>query len=289
MSLPVLTPARAQALEHLLDDPSPKVQAAVQAELQRQGAGGVQLLQRIIREAKAVEQVQAAKRLLAELAAPEPAEDFARFIQGLNYELETGLLMLNRVVEPTLDIAEVREQLNSMARRVRELAPAPYAPLELCRTLNRVLFHEWGFRGNIEDYEDPRNSFLTTVLARRKGIPLSLSAIYLLVAERVGLELAPIATPGHFMVGYLGEGDSFFIDVFARGHLLMPEELESQLESQQITQPYQYLQPAPIGEVLCRACRNLVNHYTVKNQMAQAQLFTRFVRMFQETHRQASS
>ena len=72
-----------------------------------------------------------------------------------------------------------------------------------------MLFHEWGFRGNQENYTDPRNSLLDQVLATRKGIPISLCIIYLLVAERLGLELESVGIPGHFLVGCYQEGNVF--------------------------------------------------------------------------------
>ncbi|MCC5022922.1 MAG: hypothetical protein J6386_09070 [Candidatus Synoicihabitans palmerolidicus] len=55
--------------------------------------------------------------------------------------------------------------------------------------INRVLYHELGFRGNVEHYTDPNNSFLDQVIQRGRGIPLSLSLLYLLVAQRIGIEL----------------------------------------------------------------------------------------------------
>ena len=58
---------------------------------------------------------------------------------------------------------------------------------EKCRVINRVLFHDYGFRGNHEDYTDPLNSFLDQVLARKKGLPITLGMVYLLVAGRLGL------------------------------------------------------------------------------------------------------
>ena len=75
--------------------------------------------------------------------------------------------------------------------------------------INRVLFHEWGFRGNVEQFTDPMNSFIDKVLTRRKGIPISLSVLYLLVGERLGLPLEPVGLPGHFVVGcYADEAPS---------------------------------------------------------------------------------
>ena len=66
-----------------------------------------------------------------------------------------------------------------------------------------MLFHEWGFRGNVEQYTDPLNSFIDKVLARRKGIPISLSVLYLLVSERLGMPLEPVGLPGPFCRGLL--------------------------------------------------------------------------------------
>ena len=109
--------------------------------------------------------------------------------------------MLARTVNPRLDAGRCCEQLDAIAARCRELIVEPSSAREKCRVLNRVLFHDYGFRGNIEHYTDPLNSYLDVVLERKKGIPVSLSIVYLLVAQRAGLELEPVGLPGHFMVG----------------------------------------------------------------------------------------
>jgi len=91
--------------------------------------------------------------------------------------------------------------------------------------LNRVLFHEFGLHGNADNYTIRFNSHLDQVLARRKGIPISLSIVYLLVAERVGLQLEAVALPGHFMVGCYEESVPFFIDPFNAGVFLTASEV----------------------------------------------------------------
>ena len=284
MSQTSLSPAREHALRRLLDDPAPKVRDAVRQELQRHGAAGVAFLQRVLTEPATATDAAAARDLMAELAAPEPAEAFARFITSLEYELETGLLLLNRVAEPALDVVLIHRQLDVMARRVTELAPAPASPRETCRALNRVLFHEYGLRGNAEAYEDPRNSFLSSVLERQRGLPLTLCALYIMVAQRVGLELEPVGLPDHFLVGCYAEDEPFFIDAFAQGRFLTPDQLVEPSDVAPLLDPAPLPMPTPVGEVLARACRNLVRHYTSAGQPERARLFARFVRMFAETH-----
>ena len=88
-------------------------------------------------------------------------------------------------------------------------------PAELRRTLK-----ELGLRGNSDHYTDPANSLLDQVLSRRLGIPLSISVIYLLVAQRLGLELEPVGVPGHFLVGCYEPEGPFYLDAFNQGLLL---------------------------------------------------------------------
>ena len=76
---------------------------------------------------------------------------------------------------------------------------------EYCTIINRVLFHEQGFRGAGKKFENPDNSIVHKVLKSKQGLPITLSLIYILVARRVGLDLEPIGLPGRFMVGCFSE------------------------------------------------------------------------------------
>jgi regulator of sirC expression with transglutaminase-like and TPR domain len=97
--------------------------------------------------------------------------------------------------------------------------------------LNRYLFDELGFRGNVAEYDDPRNSYLNDVLDRRLGIPITLSIVYLAVGARSGVPLAGVSFPGHFLVRYAGADlpEEILIDPFHRGALLTPEECRRRL------------------------------------------------------------
>jgi regulator of sirC expression with transglutaminase-like and TPR domain len=98
-----------------------------------------------------------------------------------------------------------------------ELAAGVWAP-----TLDAVrkhLFVEQGFAGDTHDYYDPRNSYLHDVLERRVGIPITLAVVLLEVGRRVGVPLAGVAMPGHFLVRDKVD-PSVFIDPFARGAVL---------------------------------------------------------------------
>jgi regulator of sirC expression with transglutaminase-like and TPR domain len=283
-----LTATQREAFLALLDDPSPSVRRALLARFAALGPAVAPFLHDIALGAHA-ELARHAAWFIDELDLSDPVAEFRSFIRSLNYELESGALLLARTVSPDLNIGHCCTALDDIAARVRELIAEPASAREKCRILNRVLFHEWGFRGNVEHYTDPRNSFLDQVLARRTGLPISLSIVYLLVADRLELELEPVGLPGHFLVGCYTDDQPFFIDPFERGVFRDPDEVFDLLRKNHISPHISDLAPTPVREVLCRTCRNLINHYTTSGDPARAKLFASFVEEFETTHERNSA
>jgi regulator of sirC expression with transglutaminase-like and TPR domain len=272
-----------EAMMALLDDSSPAVRKALLAHFAAQGQPARVFLENLANGGSRLLAVHACG-YLEELKFTDPTAEFRDFIRSLNYELETGALLLARTVLPDLDVGLSCQRRDNLAARCRELIAEPLSVREKCRVINRVLFHENGFRGNLEHYTDPLNSFLPIVLERRKGIPISLCIVYLLVAQRLGIDLEPVGLPGHFMVGCYIEDAPLFIDPFEQGVFRSPEETFAYIKSGPIPPKISDLAPTTVREVLCRSCRNLVHHYTAAGDMDRAQLFAGFVEEFESTY-----
>ena len=267
----------------LLDDPSPAVRRALLTRFEQKSAASAVFLQQVAKGANRI-LAHHAKRFLEELNFRDPVAEFRGFIRSMNYELETGALLLARTFTPDVDIGACRSALDEIAARCRELIVEPSTNREKCRIINRILFHEWGFRGNIEQYTDPLNSFLDKVIERRKGIPISLCIVYLLVAERLGIPLEPVAIPGHFVVGCYSDDAPFFVDPFDQGLFRDAAEMFSLMRAHHISPKTSDLAPTTVREVLCRSCRNLVNHYTASGDSERAKVFSDFVEEFEATY-----
>ena len=280
---PPLPAAQRQALASLLDDSAPAVRQMLLTHFAGLGTEGTLFLREVACGSNRVLAGHAAW-FLHELKCADPVADFRGFIRSQHYELESGALLLARTVRPELDAGACCTQLDALAARVRALLPAAATAREQCRVLNRVLFTEAGFRGNEENYTDPRNSFLDQVLARRTGLPVSLAIVYLLVAGRTGIELAPVGAPGRFLVGCYCDAEPFFIDVFAGGEFLSAGAVFALLRAADLNPQISDLAPTPVREVFCRCCRNLVNHYTAAHEPELAQLFAGFVAEFEAVH-----
>tara|TARA_B110000495_G_C23017695_1_gene603109 strand:- start:1561 stop:2319 length:759 start_codon:yes stop_codon:yes gene_type:complete len=225
-----------------------------------------------------------ASRYLSELQSSSPAAEFRAFIRSMNYELESGWIMISRVAYPYINVGKVCQELDEIANRCKELIARPASYREQCLVINRVLFHEYGFRGNMESYSDPDNSFINSVLQTRKGLPITLSAIYLLVACRLGIPLEPIGAPGHFVIGCFEESAPFYIDSFERGKILTAGQFLKRVEAVCMQPNLSHLAPVSTQETLTRICRNLVPHLSNSGEEPMSELFQGFLQDFKETY-----
>ncbi len=179
-------------------------------------------------------------------------------------DLAAAALLIAEVEYPGLDVAHYLTLLDGMADAVRKRGGPPTAdPGPLLAALNHHLYEELGFRGNEEDYYDPKNSFLNEVIDRRIGIPITLSVIYLEVGRRVGLELDGVSFPGHFLVRH-GVGEGIVIDPYHNGLALDREELEERLKraiGQETQLSPEHLQLASKRNILTRMLNNLRGIY----------------------------
>ncbi len=272
------------ALIRLMDDDTPVVQEALIKEFKRMDERGIHLLQKLIHNNNRILSSHA-REFLQKISGHDTVAEFYRFIKSLNYELETGSLLLDRTVFPNVDVAECCIQIDAIAARCREIMILPSTPWEKCKVLNRVIFHEFGFRGNTENFDDPLNSLISQVLIRRKGIPITLSILYILVAQRCGINLEPIAMPVRFLVGCFLEEAPFYIDPYERGRFKMEEDLNDFLCNENFSPKPSYFAPIPVGQILRRSCANLSRQYTLNNDPERARLFASFVREFETIYR----
>ncbi|MBR97382.1 MAG: hypothetical protein CL887_02680 [Dehalococcoidia bacterium] len=126
---------------------------------------------------------------------------------------------------PDLDVNAELQSFASLCKGIESKMEICDSLLSKANTLSEYLFDEIGFKGNNNDYYDPKNSFINEVLTRRLGIPISLSVIYAEVASRLGFECVPVGTPGHLILKItLEDGSDYFIDSFNRGIVMSERE-----------------------------------------------------------------
>ncbi len=278
-----MTDSEKAAFLSLLDDPSPVVQRELQNTLNQMGAKGLEILTDAAKDSDRILGWHA-NRHLAAMQSADPAQEFRAFIRSLNYELESGWIMISRIAYPALDVGSICGELDAIAERCAELIVQPASSRDQCLIINRVLYHELGFRGNTEHYSDPNNSFINRVLDTKKGLPITLSVLYLLIADRLGIPLEPINAPGHFVIGCFEEQAPFYIDPFKHGKFLTAAHMLKRIEATTLAPNISHLSPASTQETLSRICRNLVPHYMQSGESSMAELFESFLKDFKEAY-----
>lgn len=189
------------------------------------------------------------------------AVEFSRIAALPDHEIEvdTAALLIAAGEYPELDLAAEHGALDSLAAAASHLPSNDADPLYSLNRLSEYLFDELGFKGNEEDYYDPRNSYLNEVLGRRRGIPITLSLLYIEVGKRLGLPLLGVGMPGHFLVRHTGV-DDLFIDPFNGGILLSADEcarLSTTINATDRPWDPHYLDPVTNREFVARMLRNL--------------------------------
>ncbi len=205
---------------------------------------------------------------MSDLFASSP--EFIRLVRGDEHvDLARVSLELARDRYPHLAFAPYEARLDAWAERVRGRCVDGVGARHLLLQINRVLFEEEHLRGNSDDYYDPRNSYLNQVIDRGLGIPISLSVVYMAVAARVGLEMAGVNLPGHFVIR-VGLGQStIFVDPFHQGALLDRAGCEGRVREvtgQDVSPLDVQLAPCAASVLVVRMLRNLKAAYLQRSE-----------------------
>jgi len=198
---------------------------------------------------------------------PDIRRDFTSLAAREPIPLARGALLIAQEEYPALEPDKYLDKLAALAREAELVVKVGSDTIEKIQLLSHFLFEQKGFEGNREEYADPRNSFLNEVIDRRRGIPITLSILYLEIGRRLGLNLYGVGFPAHFLVKAVDERGELIIDPFYDGAILTLDEIRARL-TQIYGQPVE-LSPAhlkPLGTrfILVRMLRNLKAIY-IKN------------------------
>jgi len=212
-----------------------------------------------------------------------PLEPFAELVRGEDsgIQLARACLQIAEDAYPGLDVDGYVGEIERFAKRLRARLDVGASPEDRVIALNEFLFADLGFSGNADDYYDPRNSYLNEVIDRRKGIPITLSVLYLEIGRRIELPLEGVSFPGHFLVRLPMRGGTLVLDPFSGGAPQSAAELRARLQRViprgfGVGEPggvpvsdlplEQFLEPASNRQILARLLRNLKGVYRERDK-----------------------
>lgn len=276
-----------RSLVVLLDDDDPEVFQHIQERLLSFGTQVIPFLEEEWGELKDMVHQQRLENIIHQLQYNELFQSFKNWFNSPEQDLLEGVYLICKYRFPEYDKQNLINTIEKLRLDVWLEMNYELSPYEKIRIINYVIYKIHGFKGNVDNYHDPANSFINQVLESKKGNPILLATIYMLVAQKLNIPVFGVNLPQHFVLAYIEEfGKSnvemkfneieewlnqsgkilFYINAFNGGAIFTKANLEQFLEKVHIDIRPDFLVPCANIDIVKRILRNLASSYEKLNK-----------------------
>ena len=259
-----------KALISLLDDTDKEVYHHIEERLLSLGREAIPVLENAWSNSFDAVLQQRIENIVHKIQVDSLKEDLKLWIHTQSDNLLAGTVLIARYQYPDLDEQKVYEDLNKIKRDIWLEINENMTALEQINVINHVLFVRYGLSGNTANYHAPQNSFINSVLESKKGNPLSLSIIYMLLAQQLGLPVYGVNLPEHFVLAYLDKATEFnaetqdvlfYINAFSKGTVFGKSDVDDFIRKLNLSPRNEYYFPCTYPDILLRMLRNLATSF----------------------------
>lgn len=174
-------------------------------------------------------------------------------------DLLEGMWLINTYQYPDLELSQLTKELEQIYYETWLEFKSDIHPVDQVKILNSVLFNKLHFGANTKNFHSPGNSMLNVVLQTKKGNPISLCVIYMLVAKKLKLPIYGVNLPNLFVMTYQQEEGQFYINAFNRGLVFSRKEIDEYIDNLKLPHNEMYYEPCTNLDIVQRVLRNLAN------------------------------
>ena len=247
-----------KSLVQLLDDDDVEVVGHVEEKLKTLGTGVIPFLEEAWEQTfnpKAHERIEDLVHFLQfELAQ----ERLTHWYEHEKEDLLKGMWILATYQYPDLEYTQLSNKIEHLYREIWTQMGPDLLPFDQIKTINSMLFEKYKFRANTKNFHAPGNSMINSLLESSKGNPISLSALYLLITQKLGLPIFGVNLPNLFVLTYKTDKLQFYINVFNRGLIFSKEDIDNYIAQLQLMPQNEYFEPCDHGQIIKRSLRNLM-------------------------------
>jgi regulator of sirC expression with transglutaminase-like and TPR domain len=266
-----------EALISMIDEPDPVVFADISRSIGNFGTEIIPFLEQAWENQPLPPLQKRLEDIIHTIQYQRVCEDLETWIENGATDLLEGCLILARYQYPNLKEHEIEYELAKIRKDAWLELNENLTALEQIRIFNYVFFEMHGFHGNIEKYHSPENSFINKVLESKSGNPLTLSIVYMLVAQSLDLPVKGVNLPEHFVLAYTGasinpdtleyKGNNvlFYINVFSRGTVFSYKDIELFLKQLNQEPKPAFFNPCSNTDIFLRMINNLIIAYQKAN------------------------
>lgn len=278
----MLNETEIRSLVALLDDEDEEILSHVQSKLLSLGAEVIPALEQEWGNLKDPVQQQRVEEIIHRIQYRSLLVALQKWYESPGHDLLTGVCIIARYRYPDIDQQKILNEIDKIRLDIWLEMHYDLSPYEKVRIINHTLYNVFGFKGNTDNYHAPENSFINIVLESRRGNPIMLAVIYMLVAQRLHLPVFGVNLPQHFVCAYKEESQEnaandpfnirsnldyrdgrvlFYINAFNQGAVFSKANLEQFLRQIKIEQRGDYFEPCSNLDIVKRILRNLVVSY----------------------------
>ena len=186
-------------------------------------------------------------------------------------DLLTGMWIIATYQYPDIELEKLKQDLEQIYYDAwLEFRPDLYA-FDQVKAINGVIFNKLKFGANTKNFHSPGNSMTNIVLETRKGNPITLCVIYLLIAQKLKLPVQGVNLPNLFILTYKDNNHQFYINAFNRGLIFSKQDIENYIHELHMVPQPSFFEPCNNLEIIRRALRNLVMSFEKMGEHAKAE------------------
>ncbi|MBP9926922.1 MAG: transglutaminase family protein [Cyclobacteriaceae bacterium] len=259
-----------KALVSLLDDEDKQVSDHVQEKILSLGTEAIPFLEKEW-ESNLNPSVQTRiEELIHTLQYELVKERLRKWYASPDQDLLTGMWIIGTYQYPEIELEKLKQDVEQIYYEAwLEFRPDLYA-YDQIKVINSVIFNKLKFGANTKNFHSPGNSMINVVLETRRGNPITLCVIYLLIAQKLKLPVHGVNLPNLFIITYKDDKHQFYINAFNRGLIFSKQDIENYIHELHMVPQQSFFEPCNSLEIIRRALRNLVMSFEKMGEHAKA-------------------
>ena len=247
-----------KALIYLLDDEDQEVASQVHSKIMDLGEAIIPHLEKQWESTMDAGIQKKIEDLIHTLQYKELKRKLIQWKESKEQDLLEGLWIIATYQYPDLELKKLKEDFEQLYYETWLEMQNDLLPHEQVRLLNHAIFNKLKFSGNSKNYYSPANSMINMVLESKKGNHISLSMVYLLIAQKLKFPIYGVNLPIIFVLMYQDNGHQFYINTFNKGIIFSREDVENFLKQQNIKALPMFFEPCSSLDIIKRTLRNLI-------------------------------
>jgi len=247
-----------KALVSLLDDEDVEVSSHVEDQIISLGSEVIPFLEKQWESSFNPDIQRRIEDLIHGLQFSLLKERLINWSETEDQDLLEGMWLVATYLYPDLELANLKKEIEQIYYEIWLEFRNDLTPVDQIKVLNSVLFNKLKFRANTKNFHSPSNSMLNMVLESKRGNPITLCTIYMLLARKLDMPVYGVNLPNMFIVTYKTKDITFYINAFNRGIVFTREDIDHYLSNININPNPRFYEPCANIEFVKRSFRNLV-------------------------------